>query len=218
MILRVWLTCAREFHPSFYGRKIGCAMQSSSIATHLILGHNVMPHTWVKPRAGNLDLWHAKFRVILGSSSKYCMRNRETLVNWTLWSLIFLAAPPASASCNNLTGKTLGLQRRGERKLFDGWSESSNFSCFILFLRFQNERILKRISIFPGIFIHLELCTVDEKLTILLTPSLVNQNPWWDKSGIQWHQRKLSWKNCKFLRISFSLAIARQATALDIFA
>ena len=52
-------------------------------ATHLILGHTVMPHTWVKLQhiAGNLDLWHAKFRVILGSSSKYCMRNRETLVN-----------------------------------------------------------------------------------------------------------------------------------------
>ena len=217
MILRVWLTCAREFHPSFYGRKIGCAMQSSSIATHLILGHNVMPHTWVKPRAGNLDLWHAKFRVILGSSSKYCMRNRETLVNWTLWSLIFLAAPRAPSAI--ISQEKLWVYRGGENEnCLMAEVRVPIFHASYFFYDFKMREFWREFQFSQEFLSIWNYAQWMKKLPLLLTRSLVNQNPWWDKSGIQWHQRKLSWKNCKFLRISFSLAIARQATALDIFA
>ena len=125
------------------------------------------------------------------------MRNRETLVNWTLWSLIFLAAPRAPPAI--ISQEKLWVCQGGENEnCLMAEVRVPIFHASYFFYDFKMREFWREFSIFPGIFINLELCTVDEKLT----RSLVNQNPWWDKSGIQWHQRKLSWKNCKFLKIS----------------
>ena len=117
------------------------------------------------------------------------------------FDLSFLSSA-ASAAAIIISQEKLWVYWGGEkeRKLFDGWSESSNFSCFILFLRFQNEmRLLENFVEninFPNNFQPFLISFATLKILNFFS----NQNPWWDKSGIQWHRLQLSWKNCKFLK------------------